>query len=221
MKATKLLIDQCFNFVKKLFLLSRKTKINLFSNAKEACFNPNEICEQIEKRLNNLLKINNKELNNFLLIEFQDLFEKYSKITKSKLNKKFKNNISNSNRILSPSDFGLHNTLSEKNKLYFLDFEYFGWDDPIKLICDFFWHPGNNMSKKLKVRFLNKVINLFNKKYKNFEKKLYVLLPLYGLRWSLIILNCFVKKNFKNKILEANQLKKAKKILTQVSHYGY
>jgi len=68
------------------------------------------------------------------------------------LNKKFKNNISNSNRILSPSDFGLHNTISEKKKLYFLDFEYFGWDDPIKLICDFFWHPGNNMSKKLKNR---------------------------------------------------------------------
>ena len=109
----------------------------------------------------------------------------------------------------------------KKNKLYFLDFEYFGWDDPIKLICDFFWHPGNNMSKKLKDRFLNKVTNFFSKKYKNFKNKLYVLLPLYGLRWSLIILNCFVKKNYKNKILETEQLKKAKKILNQVSHYGY
>ena len=125
------------------------------------------------------------------------------------------------NRILSPSDFGLHNTISQKNKLYFLDFEYFGWDDPIKLICDFFWHPGNNMSKKLKKRFLNKVINLFSKNYKNFENKLYVLLPLYGLRWSLIILNCFVKKNLKNKTLETRQLRKAKKILNRVSHYGY
>jgi len=46
-------------------------------------------------------------------------------------------------------------------------------------------------------------------------------LPLYGLRWCLIILNCFVKKNYKNKILETQQLKKAKKILNQVSHYGY
>ena len=54
------------------------------------------------------------------------------------LNKEFKNNISIPNRILSPSDFGLHNTISKKNKLYFFDFEYFGWDDPIKLICDFF-----------------------------------------------------------------------------------
>ena len=105
--------------------------------------------------------------------------------------------------------------------LYFLDFEYFGWDDPIKLICDFFWHPGNNVSKKLKNRFLNKTINLFSKNYKNFKNKLYVLLPLYGLRWCLIILNCFVKKNHTNKIIETQQLKKAQKILNQVSHYGY
>ena len=143
------------------------------------------------------------------------------KKTKKNLNKEFKNNISIPNRILSPSDFGLHNTISKKNKLYFFDFEYFGWDDPIKLICDFLWHPGNNMSKKLKKRFLNKVINLFSKNYKNFENKLYVLLPLYGLRWSLIILNCFVKKNLKNKTLETIQLRKAKKILNRVSHYGY
>ena len=27
-------------------------------------------------------------------------------------------------------------------------------------------------------------------------------MPLYGLRWCLIILNCFVKKNHTNKILE-------------------
>ncbi|MDB3920167.1 hypothetical protein N9349_05380, partial [Candidatus Pelagibacter sp.] len=142
LKATELLIDQCYDFLKKLFLLSRKTKINLFQNAKEACFNPNEICEQIERKFINLLKIKNKALNNFLLLEFRNLFTKYSKITESKLNKEFKSKISNSNRILSPSDFGLHNTLSEKNKLHFIDFEYFGWDDPIKLICDFVWHPG-------------------------------------------------------------------------------
>jgi hypothetical protein len=77
------------------------------------------------------------------------------------------------------------------------------------------------VSKKLKIRFLNKTINLFSKNYKNFKNKLYVLLPLYGLRWCLIILNCFVKKNYTNKILEIQQLKKAQKILKQVSHYGY
>jgi hypothetical protein len=220
-KATKLSIDQCYDFVNKLLLLSRQTKIKSFPNAKEACFSPKEICKQIEKKFHILRKVDNKELNNFLLLNFHSLFTKYSKKAKKSFNKKLTNNIAISNRILSPSDFGLHNTISQNNKLYFLDFEYFGWDDPIKLICDFFWHPGNNVSKKLKFRFLNKAINLFSKNYKNFKNKLYVLLPLYGLRWCLIILNCFVKKNHTNKILETQQLKKAQKILNQVSHYGY
>ena len=81
---------------------------------------PNEICEQIEKKFNKLLKINDKALNNFLLFEFSDLFEKYSKITKKNFNKEFKNNISMPNRILSPSDFGLHNTISQKINYIFL-----------------------------------------------------------------------------------------------------
>ena len=33
--------------------------------------------------------------------------------------------------ILSPSDFGFHNIISKNQKLYFIDFEYAGWDDQI------------------------------------------------------------------------------------------
>ena len=40
--------------------------------------------------------------------------------------------------ILSPSDFGFHNIVKNKKKLYFLDFEYSGFDDPLKLLSDFY-----------------------------------------------------------------------------------
>ena len=44
--------------------------------------------------------------------------------------------------VLSPSDFGFHNALlGPDGKLCFIDFEYAGWDDPAKLICDFFCQP--------------------------------------------------------------------------------
>jgi hypothetical protein len=44
--------------------------------------------------------------------------------------------------IASPSDFGFHNALwTEGRGLVFLDFEYAGWDDPAKLVCDFFGCP--------------------------------------------------------------------------------
>jgi len=44
--------------------------------------------------------------------------------------------------IVSPSDFGFHNALSQDGRgLVFLDFEYAGWDDPAKLAGDFFACP--------------------------------------------------------------------------------
>ena len=42
-------------------------------------------------------------------------------------------------RCLSPSDFGFHNALiDQRDNVRFCDFEYAGWDDPAKTVCDFF-----------------------------------------------------------------------------------
>ena len=54
---------------------------------------------------------------------------------------KLKRILPHSSRIISPSDFGLQNMLVKNNNVRFLDFEYSGWDDPAKLICDFGCHP--------------------------------------------------------------------------------
>lgn len=46
-------------------------------------------------------------------------------------------------RCISPSDFGFHNAMIlADGSVCFLDFEYAGWDDPAKMIADFFSHPG-------------------------------------------------------------------------------
>jgi hypothetical protein len=46
-------------------------------------------------------------------------------------------------RCISPSDFGFHNALiGPDDRATFLDFEYAGWDDPAKLICDFLCQPA-------------------------------------------------------------------------------
>jgi hypothetical protein len=50
-------------------------------------------------------------------------------------------------RTLSPSDFGFHNAIRKTDgTLCFIDFEYFGWDDPVKLTADFLHHPGMALS---------------------------------------------------------------------------
>ena len=45
---------------------------------------------------------------------------------------------------LSPSDFGFHNALEDKNgTLIFMDFEYAGPDHPGKIVCDLFLSAPN------------------------------------------------------------------------------
>ena len=79
--------------------------------------------------------------------------------------------------------------------MYFIDFEFFGVDDPVKLISDTLQHPGSLISKNdneyLKVN-LNKI---FSNDF-NFEKRFEILFPIFGLKWCLIMLNPFLK-NYK------------------------
>ena len=54
------------------------------------------------------------------------------------INKYFNQNI----YFLSPSDYGIHNSLKFKSKVFFFDFEYAGFDSSIKIICDFIYNPS-------------------------------------------------------------------------------
>ena len=91
--------------------------------------------------------------------------------------------------ILSPSDFGFHNALYSKNKnLIFHDFEYFGWDDPVKLISDFSHHAAMNLTKEIEQLWFSGVSKIYGK---YLLARLQAAWPLYGLNWCLIILNEF------------------------------
>ena len=95
-------------------------------------------------------------------------------------------------RTLSPSDFGFHNVLREADgKVVFLDFEYFGWDDPVKLVSDFLWHPAMNIAEDLKVRFVQRMNVVFGND-PCFQARLKAVFPLFGLKWCLILLNEFI-----------------------------
>lgn len=97
------------------------------------------------------------------------------------------------NRILSPSDFGLHNALeSAEGLLHFVDFEYFGWDDPAKAICDMMLHPGSALDKSLKRQLYDTMRNGLVCVDPVLTLRIDSLFPLFGLIWILIILNVFL-----------------------------
>lgn len=91
--------------------------------------------------------------------------------------------------ILSPSDFGFHNTIiGADDALNFVDFEYFGWDDPAKLLADFVHHAGHQVSWPLCKRFVIGVCAALNHG-QGVLKRWQQIVDLVGVEWLLIILN--------------------------------
>ena len=121
---------------------------------------------------------------------------------------------------MSPSDFGFHNALRKiDGSLVWLDFEYFGWDDPAKLICDFLFHPGFNLTEKQSRQWLQGCQQIFIAD-SQLSERLYYSLPLYGLRWCLIILNVFLRNENKSECSSQlqYQLDKAQHWLVKVKN---
>ncbi|MBK8477035.1 MAG: aminoglycoside phosphotransferase family protein [Opitutaceae bacterium] len=95
-------------------------------------------------------------------------------------------------RCLSPSDFGFHNALREADgHIRFLDFEYAGWDDPAKLICDFANQPDLLLPRALSQRFRDAVLAL-QPAPEALRQRAEALDPLYQVKWACICLNDFL-----------------------------
>jgi hypothetical protein len=100
-------------------------------------------------------------------------------------------------RTLSPSDFGVHNTLRRSDAtLAFVDFEYFGWDDPVKLAADTLWHPGSAFDDAARERVRAGLTALYGADDPAFVPRLAVLEPAYGVRWALIVLAEFTPERW-------------------------
>ena len=131
-------------------------------------------------------------------------------------------------QILSPSDFGFHNALrNREGDIIFLDFEYFGLDDPAKTISDFILHPAMELKDEFKNYFVTEMIERFD--YNDqLKSRLRILYPLFGLKWCLIFLNEFVPSDFKRRqfadhLMDQNavhqvQLEKAQKMLIKIQN---
>ena len=101
--------------------------------------------------------------------------------------------LDSANRCLSPSDFGYHNALlaASDGKLRFLDFEYAGWDDPSKLVGDFFCQPTAPAPMSEFERFARTVAEAMPDPELHYTRAK-LLLPIYRVKWVCILLNDFL-----------------------------
>jgi len=194
-------INKSVEFIQQLMILSKTSeKVKTFSNASEACLSGLEITRQIQNRFDRLKVGPYTQVNFFLQEEFLPIFEQSVEIAKTLIKDDFYKIMDSDLLMLSPSDFGAHNSILHPNgQTYFIDFEYFGWDDPVKLACDFYWHPAMNLGDELQTIWKKKIKAIFAND-KGFEARFRAYLPLFGLRWCLILLNEFLPDKIAQRI---------------------
>ena len=188
-------LGQTIDFAGQLYYLSQKIDGSNIARASEACLSAIELVSQIEIRLLRL-KLENKrfqELSTFLEHTFEPLWADVKDASLSIWPLESRDNcLPQKKQTLSPSDFGFHNCYKTKDEaLTFLDFDYFGWDDPVKLTADFIWHPAMDLDPKMAAKWVEAMLDLFSDDM-NFEERLKAAMPLYGLRWATIVLNEFL-----------------------------
>jgi len=176
-----------------------KNSINLESHveATEACLSASELISQIENRIDKLSDSDSQDLHDFIKYYLSPLFEEISYWVCDcyiNMNMNTDEKLRIEYQTLSVVDFGFHNALKKRNDdIIFIDFEYFGLDDPVKLVSDTLLHPHPlmNISRELRQYFFDKTIGCFSKD-DNYYDRMKVLYPLYALRWCTIMLNPFL-----------------------------
>jgi hypothetical protein len=174
-------------------------------DAAEACFSGTEVEAQIRRRLAALRAQCDGEpdLASFLGHSFAPLLEHVVNSAKSKMaaaGLDFAATLPQEKRGLVPSDFGFHNSLRRADgTLAFVDFEYFGWDDPVKLTADVMHHPGTPLGPLQRDRFRSAALAIYGADA-SFAARLEALYPLFGLRWALILLNEFLPDRWRLRV---------------------
>jgi hypothetical protein len=221
-------LSHALSFVKSLKELSRE-RPDGHDLASEACLRPIDIATQIDERIRRLQSTDKSELLDFLERDLRR--ERDRRVTEAQelLGTRWVVSIPENQQILSPSDFGFHNAIKAADgRVTFFDFEYFGWDDPVKMIADFAIHPGSSIEPKLQQLWIESACTIFSDD-DNFATRLSACLPLYALRWALILLNEFRpdvarKRVLAQSILETElpriqdvQLEKARQMIKKTS----
>lgn len=221
-------IHEAAHFVNGMHSLVKAKDADKQPVASEACYSISAYIGCVETRLGNLrgryIKNNVfSEMHRYLEDDFSPFFMETKQFIKDRarcLNIDINSEIQKKNKTLSPSDFGFHNIiLGEEGALFFIDFEYYGWDDPAKLIGDFFLQPAVPVPSAYREIFFEDVYEFLGRD-DSLLKRLPLIYNLLALKWCLIMLNIFLRESGEegDEKAFAEQLEKSRNKLSEIRH---
>ena len=183
--------------------------------AAEACFSIDEHLALIDARVSRLRASYDPEVGDFAT-ELAAVWAEIGARLRERGDRKVPQE-----RHVSPSDFGFHNALvDEARRVRFHDFEYAGWDDAAKLICDFFCQPEVPVP-------LEHFDLLASGPLADAAERAAALLDAYRVKWCCIVLNEFLPTGAERRRYalgsaeeaerRSTQLEKARRLLAAVS----
>lgn len=221
-------VDEAADFAERLHALVDSKGADTQPIASEACFSVQAYINCVDGRVDNLKKAIKKDpISDLLRVYLEDDFmpffdaaKKEAKRRAERLSIDIDENLHKNEQTLSVSDFGFHNVIkSDNGHLFFLDFEYYGWDDPAKMIADFYLQPAVPVPLNYRARFFEKVRKNYREDTK-LEKRLSIIYPILGLKWCLITLNVFfcINNGESDKTICLKHLAKALSKLQEIKH---
>ena len=200
-------IAQAVAFVGDLAKVARRSNESDANAASEACFSIDAILHNLSARAAVLRTLPDgaagvDQLRDFLSRRFDPLVSALNRWTDQQAKRYgFDRGAELPFRLrtIGPSDFGFHNALRTRaGRLVFVDFEYFGWDDPAKTIVDFLLHPAMILTEGQRRAFAEGVVGVLPDD-PGLAGRARLVYPWFGLKWSLILLNEFVPEHLRRR----------------------
>lgn len=194
------LVRQTLAFYRELNRHKRLPSARALPNASEACFSIADHLRCVERRLDTLIAIEDsseidRQAAAFIRGELSEAWRRVLEFVSQRtgeLGLRVQEELALEERCVSPSDFGFHNALwMDAHRVAFVDFEYAGWDDPAKMVCDFFCQPAVPVSPEYLELFSQGVASELPNPTP-FLERVTLLMPVCRLKWCCILLNEFV-----------------------------
>jgi thiamine kinase-like enzyme len=179
------------NFLSRLHCLGNEEK-KLFGPASSACLSLSEYSNVFDRRFARISAFSAdtpllEKASEFVNGKVHSLIQSLKSDISSR--RAITDNLPLEEQVLTPADFGFHNVLVSSDKYTFVDFEYFGRDDPVRQILDFLHHDKSAGIKREMKELFVKTYREYAKPAAGFEERLKLVDPLIGMTWVLIYLN--------------------------------